>query len=117
MSIQFSQPSTSRGRLKDKEQPFKHHTQPWLDPSPQQASFASLRSLYLDARALVIEFEVLLIDSHQVVFEGSFENNNKVKSMTQLSDDIGHHLTFKVCLVTWIANGRQVTLLQCFAKF
>ena len=94
MPIQFSQPSTFRRRLKDEEQPFECHTQPQLDPGPQQAPLASLRSLHLGAKALVIilEFEASLIDGHQVVYEGSFENNNEVQMVTQLFDDIRHCL-------------------------
>ena len=82
--VQFSQPSTSKRRLRNEEQPFERHTQPWLDPSPQQALLASLRSLHLGERALVIvlESEALLIDGHQMVFEGSFENNNEVQTVT-----------------------------------
>ena len=80
--------------MRDEEQPFERHTQPRLDPGPQQAPLASLRSLHPGARALVIilESEALLIDGHQVVFEGSFENNNEVQTVTRLSDDIGHRL-------------------------
>ena len=91
VSVQFSQPSTSRRRLRDEEQPFECHTQPRLDPGPQQASLASLRSLHPGARALVIvlESEALLIDGHQVVFEGSFENNNEVQTVT-VSPEIGY---------------------------
>ena len=93
MPIQFSQPSTSTRRLRDEEQPFERHTQLRLDPSLQQARLASLRSLHPSARALVIvlESEALLIDGHQVVFEGNFENNNEVQTVTRLSDDIGHY--------------------------
>ena len=83
--IQFSQPSTFRRRLRDEEQPIERHTQPRLDPGPQQAPLASLRSLHLGVpRALVIvlKSEALLIDGHQVVFEGSFENNNEVQTVT-----------------------------------
>ena len=77
--VQFSQPSTFRRHLRDEKQPFERHTQPRLDPGPQQASLAILRSLHLDARALVniLESEALLIDGHQMVFEGIFENNNE----------------------------------------
>ena len=94
MPVQFSQLSTSRRRLRDEEQPYKCHTQPRLDPGPQQAPLASLRSLHPGARALVIvlESEALLIDGHQVVFEGSFENNNEAQTVIQLSDDIGYRL-------------------------
>ena len=82
--VQFSQPSTSRRRLRDEKQPFERHTQPRLDPGPQQVPLASLRSLYPCARAfiIVLESEALLIDGHQVVFEGSFENNNEVWTVT-----------------------------------
>ena len=84
MPVQFSQPSTSRRRLRDEEQPFERHTQPRLDPGPQQAPLASLKSLHPGARAFVIilESEALLIDGHQVVFEGSFENINEVQTVT-----------------------------------
>ena len=92
--VQYFQPPTSRRRLRDEDQPFECHTQPRLDPSPQQAPLASLRSLHPGTRALVIvlESEALLIGGHQVVFEGSFENNNEVQTVTRLSDDIGHRL-------------------------
>ena len=92
--VQFSQLSTSKRRLRDEEQPFECHTQPRLDLGPQQAPLTSLKSLHPGTRALVIvlESEALLIDGHQVVFEGSFENNNEVQTVTRLSDDIGHCL-------------------------
>ena len=91
--VQFSQSSTFRRHLRDEKQPFERHTQPRLDPGPQQAPLASLKSLHPSARALVIVlgYEALLIDGYQVVFEGSFENNNEVQTVTQLSDDIGHY--------------------------
>ena len=94
MPIQFSQLSTTRWRLRDEEQPFERHTQPRLDPSPQQAPLASLRSLHPGARALIIilESEAFLIDGHQVIFEGNFENNNEVQTVTRFSDEIGHRL-------------------------
>ena len=70
--VQFSQPSTSRRCLRDEEQSFERHTQPWLDPGPHQVPLASLRSSHPSARALVIvlECEALLIDGHQVVLKG-----------------------------------------------
>ena len=87
MFVQFSQPSISRRHLRDEEQPFECHIQPQIDPGPQQAPLASL---HLGTRALVIvlESEALLIDGHQVVFEGSFENSNEVQMMTRLFEDI-----------------------------
>ena len=53
-----------------------------------------MRILQSGARALVIvlEAEALLIGGHQVVFEGCFENTNRVQTVTRLSDDIGHRL-------------------------
>ena len=42
--------------------------------------------------SFVLKSEVLLIDGHQVIFEGSFENNNEVQMVTRLSDDIGRRL-------------------------
>jgi hypothetical protein len=47
-----------------------------------------------DARALVIvlEAEAILVEGHQVVFEGCFENTNAGHMVTRLSDDIGHRL-------------------------
>ena len=58
-----------------KKKPFQRHVQPWLDSNPQQASLRSLKNLQPDARAFVIilKAEALLIDSHQVVFEGCFK--------------------------------------------
>ena len=94
MLVQFSQPSTSRRRLRDEKQPFEHHMQPQLDPGLQQAPLKSLRRLHLDARTLIIklESEALLIDGHQVIFEESFENNNEVQMVTRLSEDISHRV-------------------------
>ena len=92
--VQFSQPSTFRRHLRDEEHPFERHTQPRLDPDPQQAPLASLKSLHPSARTLIIvlKSEAFLIDGHQVVFEGSFENNNEVQTVTRFSDDKRHRL-------------------------
>ena len=112
MPVQFSQMSTSRWHLRDEEQPSERHTQLRLDPGPQQAPLASLRSLYPGTRALVIilESETLLIDGHQGVFEGSFENNNEVQTVTQLSGNIAHCLYLQGPL-------NHLGSKQCFAKF
>jgi hypothetical protein len=47
-----------------------------------------------NARALVIvlEAEAMLVEGHQVVFEGYFENTNTSHMVTCFSDDIGHRL-------------------------
>jgi hypothetical protein len=54
----------------------------------------NLRALQPDARALVIvlEVEAILVEGHQVVFEGCFENTNAGHMVTRLSDNIGHCL-------------------------
>ena len=91
--VQFSQPTTSRQRLRNEEQPFERHTQPRLNLGLQQAPLASLRSLHpcVGALVIILEFEALLIDGHQLVFEGSFENSNEVQIVARLSHDIKHH--------------------------
>jgi hypothetical protein len=92
--IQFSQPSTSRRRLWDKEELSKHHIQPRLERDLQQLPLTSLRALQPDVRVFVIvlEAEAMLVGGHQVVFEGYFENTNVGHMVTRLSDDIGHRL-------------------------
>ena len=94
MLVQLIQLSTTRPHFRDKEQSFEHYTQPRLDSGSQQAPLVSLRSLHPGARTLIIvlESEASLINGHQVVFEENFENNNEVQTVTQLSDNIGHHL-------------------------
>jgi hypothetical protein len=53
-----------------------------------------LRALQPDARALVIvlEVEAILVEGHQMIFEGCFENTNASHMVTRLSDGIGHRL-------------------------
>jgi hypothetical protein len=92
--IQLSQPSLSRRRLRDEEGPSERYVQPRLETDLQQLPLTSLRALQPDARVLVIvlEAEAMLVGSHQVVFEGCFENTNAGHMVTRLSDDIGHRL-------------------------
>ena len=99
--------------MRDEEQPFERHIQPQLDSDLQQVPLASLRSLQPGARALVVvlESEALLIDDYQIVFEGSFENNNEIQMVTRLSNDISHCLYIHVRLMTWAANKEQVISL------
>ena len=108
--IPLSQPSTSRRRVRDEEQPSKRHIQPRLDSDPQQAPLRSLRTLQLGAKALVIvlEAEALLIGGYQVVFEGCFENTNGIQTMTRLSDDIGHCLYFQGPLIYLGSERRAI---------
>jgi hypothetical protein len=90
--IQLSQPSTSRRNLQNEEGPSKRYIQPRVETDLQQLPLTSLRALQPDARVLVIvlETETILVEGHQVVFEGCFENTNTSHMVTRLSDDIGH---------------------------
>jgi hypothetical protein len=92
--ILLFQPSTSRRRLRDEEGSSEHYVQPRVEANLQQLPLTSLRALQLDARALVIvlEAEAMLVEGHQVVFEGCFENTNAGHMVTRFSDDIGHRL-------------------------
>jgi hypothetical protein len=92
--IQFSQPSLSRWHMRDEEGPSKHHVQPRVEANLQQLPLTSLRALRPVTRALVIvlEAETMLVESHQVVFEGCFKNTNAGYMVIRLSDDIGHYL-------------------------
>jgi hypothetical protein len=80
--------------LRDEEGPSEHHVQPHVEADLQQLPLTSLRALQPDTRVLVIvlEAEAMLVEGHQVVFEGCFENTNVGHMVTCLSDDIGHCL-------------------------
>jgi hypothetical protein len=80
--------------LRDKKKPSERHVQPRVEADFQQLPLTSLRALQPDARALVIvlEAEVMLIEGHQVIFEGCFKNTNAGHMVTRLSDNIGHRL-------------------------
>ena len=95
--IQLSQRSTSRRRLRDGEGPSECHVQPHVEANRQQLPLTSLRALQLDPRVLVIvlKAEAMLIEGHQVVFKGCFENTNTNHMITRLFDDIGHRLWFQ----------------------
>ena len=92
--IPLSQPSISRRRLRDEDEPSERHIQPRLDFDPQQPPLRSLRTLQLGTRVLVIilEVEALLIGGHQVVFEECFKNTNGLPMVTRLFNDIGYRL-------------------------
>jgi hypothetical protein len=51
-----------------------------------------LENLQPDARVLVIilEVEAMLVEGHQIVFEGCFQNTNEGHMVSRLSDKIGH---------------------------
>lgn len=115
--IPLSQPSTSRRRLRDEDEPPERHVQPRLDSDPQQVPLQSLSSLHLGARALVIvlEAEALLIGGHQVVFEGCFENTNRVQMVTRVSDDIGHRLYLQGPL-THLGSERRAAFIAAVLR-
>jgi hypothetical protein len=83
--------------LRDEEGLSERHVQPCVEADLQQLPLISLRALQPDARVLVIvlEAEAMLVEGHQVVFEGYFENTNAGHMITRLSDDIGHRLWFQ----------------------
>ena len=72
--VDRDQPSTSRRRARDEAEPSKCYVQPRTKPDIPQFL---LPILQLENKALVIvlEFELMLSRSYQMVFEGCFENN------------------------------------------
>ena len=80
--------------MRDEEGPSERYAQSRVEVDFQQLSLTSLRALQPNARVLVIvlKAEAMLVEGHQVVFEGCFENNNAGYMVTCLSDDIGHRL-------------------------
>ena len=76
-----------------------------------------MKILQLGARALVIVLEVkaLLIGGHQVVFEGCFENTNRIQMVIRLSDDIGHRLYLQGPL-THLDHKRRATYIVAILR-
>jgi hypothetical protein len=87
--VDSNQPSSSRRRVRDEAGPSERCVQPRTDPGTQQFS---LPILQLENKALVIvlESEPMLSGSHQMVFEGCFENNNEEQKVSRISSEIGH---------------------------
>ena len=77
--------------MRDEEGPSERHVQPRVEANLQQLPLTSLRALQSDARTLVIvlEAEVMLVEGHQVMFEGCFDNTNTRHMVTRFSNDIG----------------------------
>ena len=88
---------TSKQCLQDEEEPFEYHIQLCLNSNFQQLPSTSLTSLQLDARILVIVFDVeaILIGGHQVVFEECFKNTNEGQLVSRFSNEIGHCFWFQ----------------------
>ena len=79
--------------MRDEAEISKYCVQPCSNLDPQ-LPLTSLKSLQLDARALVItlEAEAMLIRSHQMLFEEFFQNTNESQIMSLLSNEVDHHL-------------------------
>ena len=86
-----NQPSTSRRRARDEAEPSERCVQPRTEPGIPQFS---LPVLQLENKALVIvlEFELTLFESYQMIFEGCFENNAEEQIVSCISSDGGHRL-------------------------
>jgi hypothetical protein len=65
--------------VQDEAKTSECRVQPRSDLDPKQLPLTSLKSLYPDARAVVIILKVkaMLIKDHQVVFKGCFQNTNE----------------------------------------
>jgi hypothetical protein len=75
-------------------EPSERRVQPRSDLDLQQLPLTNLKSLQPDTRALVIvlQAKVMLVEGHQVVFEGCFQNTNEGQMVSRLSNDVDHHL-------------------------
>ena len=104
--------------MRDKEEPSECYVQIRLDSDPQQAPLRNLRNIQSSTRALVIvlEAEVLLIDGHQVMFEGCFENTNRVQMVTHLSDDIDHRLYLQGPLIHLGGEQRAIYIATVLSQ-
>ena len=89
LPVDPNQPSTSRRRLQDEAGPSERCVRPRTDPGIQQLA---LPVLQLDNKSLVIvlESELTLSGSYQMVFEGCFENNNEEQRVSRISSEVGH---------------------------
>ena len=65
-----------------------------METDLQQLPLTSLKALQLNTRVLVIvlEAKAMLVEGHQVVFEGCFKNTNAGHMVTHFSNDIGYRL-------------------------
>ena len=120
--IQFFQPSISRWCVRDEAETFECRIQPFLDLDPKQLSLTSLKNLQPDAKALVIilEAEAMLIGSHQLVFEGCFQNTNEGQMVNYLFDEVSYRFWLQGP-VNYLSGERQAnyitTILQEILEF
>ena len=91
LPVDPDQPSTSRWRARDEAEPSERCVQPRTEPGIPQFS---LLVLQLENKALIIvlEFELTLSGSYQMIFEGCFENNAEEQIVSRISGDGGHRL-------------------------
>ena len=82
------QPSTSRWRARDEAEPSERCVPPRIERDIPQFS---LLVLQLENKALVIvlESELMLSGSYQMIFEGCFENNAEKQMVSRISGDGG----------------------------
>ena len=96
--------------MRDKEEPSEHHVQPHLDSNSRQLPLTSLTSLQPNVKTLinVLKAKAILIGSHQMVFQGFFQNTNEGQIVSCFSNEIGHRLWFQGPFIhlggEWMAN-------------
>ena len=91
LPVDPDQPSTSRRRGRDEAEPSERCVQPRTEPGIPQFSLPVLQ-LENKAFVIVLEFEPILPESYQIVFEGCFENNAEEQMVSRISGDGGHCL-------------------------
>ena len=91
LSVDPDQPSTSRRRARDEAELSERCVQPRTEPGIPQFSLLVLQ-LENNALVIVLESELTLSGSYQMVFEGWFENNAEEQMVSRISSDGGHRL-------------------------
>ena len=91
LSVNPNQPSTSRRRARDEEEPSERCVQPRTEPGIPQFSLSVLQ-LENKALVIVLESEPTLSGSYQMIFEGCFDNNGGEQMVSHISGDGGHCL-------------------------
>ena len=91
LPVDLYQPLTSRRRARDKAEPIKRCVQPQTKPGILQFSMPVLQ-LENKALVIVLETELTLSGSYQMVFEGCFENNAGEQMVSRIFGDGGYRL-------------------------
>ena len=89
LRVDPDQPSASRRRAQDEAEPSERCVQPRTEPAIPQFS---LPVLQLENKALVIvlESELTLSGTYQMIFEWCFENNAEEQMVSRISSGGGH---------------------------